>query len=259
MADQAFPISGRRALADGGMKAPARAYYAIGDVHGMAERLLQLHQAIRDDIAASGGPPATIVHLGDYIDRGPDSRGVIAAIIALETETAPSRGRYTIVNLRGNHEQMMLDALGRANPTARRLWTANGGDTTIESYRRARSERQSLIDLAHLRWLRRLPTAYRAPDQNLVFVHAGIDPELFPHCAEHVRMWTRSARFFDVAHWPDREALRSLIVVHGHTPTNDFSPDVTAQRINVDTGAVFGGPLTCVVLRPGDRPRFLYA
>ncbi len=236
----------------------SRVYYAIGDIHGMAERLVAMHDVIRSDIATLGNPPATIVHLGDYIDRGPDSRGVIAAVMALEAEVAPSAGRYAVVALRGNHEQMMLDAVGRANPTARRLWTANGGETALDSYRRVQTSDKTLVDPSHLRWMRRRPLIHRVRERKLVFVHAGIDPEAFPECQEQVYLWTRSARFFNTDGWPDRPELQGLTVVHGHTPTNDFAPEIAPRRINVDTGAVFGGPLTCVALAPDVPPRFLY-
>jgi serine/threonine protein phosphatase 1 len=72
-------------------------------------------------------------------------------------------------------------------------------------------------------------------------------------------MWTRSRAFFDSNRWPDRDELYDLLVVHGHTPTFDFEPDQQERRINVDTGACFGGPLTAVVLPPDDPPRFLRA
>lgn len=240
-----------------------RVYYAIGDVHGLAARLRALHDMILADWAlVHDGARAVIVHLGDYIDRGPDSRGVITAIMALERE-ARRRGDFDVVALRGNHEQMMIDAIGRADGAARRLWTMNGGDVTLESYRRAHARRRTLVDPSHLRWVRRRPMIHAAPEDGLVFVHAGIDPGAYPACADGVRLWTRAAAFLDTAGWPPRPELEGVTVVHGHTPTADFCPDVEPsdrpQRINVDTGAVFGGPLTCVALAPDRPPRFLQA
>ena len=70
---------------------------------------------------------------------------------------------------------------------------------------------------------------------------------------------TRSRAFFNTDAWPDRDELYDILVVHGHTPTDDFEPDQQDQRINVDTGACFGGPLTAAVLAPGEHPRFLRA
>ena len=72
-------------------------------------------------------------------------------------------------------------------------------------------------------------------------------------------MWTRSEKFFKSERWPDRAELKDIIVVHGHTPTRDFEPDQQRRRINVDTGACYGGPLTSVVLAPDQTPRFLRA
>ncbi len=235
----------------------ARVYYAIGDVHGLAQRLRALHEAILLDWATlHDALDAVVVHLGDYIDRGPDSRGVIATIMALEAE-ARGRSDLHVISLRGNHEQMMIDAVGRANAAARRLWTINGGDVAIASYRRARPQERTLVDPSHLRWVRRLPVMHQDPERGLVFVHAGIDPETFPGCEDAVRLWTRAGDFFNSGAWPDRPELRGVTVVHGHTPTADFAPDVQPQRINIDTGAVFGGPLTCVALAPDAPPRFL--
>ncbi len=245
------------------MTAPARdracVYYAIGDVHGLAARLRALHDAILQDwVLHHDACDAVIVHLGDYIDRGPDSRGVIAAIMALEAE-ADARADLAVVSLRGNHEQMMIDAVGRANAAARRLWTINGGDVAIDSYRRAHPGGRTLVDPSHLRWVRRRPVMHHDPARGLVFVHAGIDPETYPECPDAVRLWTRASDFFDTAAWPDRPELEGVTVVHGHTPTADFMPEVSPRRINIDTGAVFGGPLTCVALAPEDGPRFLQA
>jgi serine/threonine protein phosphatase 1 len=95
--------------------------------------------------------------------------------------------------------------------------------------------------------------------RKLVFVHAGIEPAEFPDCLDEIRLWTRSDRFFVDANWPDREVLQGLTVVHGHTPTDDSKPEITFRRINVDTGACFGGPLTAVMLKDGDAPTFLRA
>jgi serine/threonine protein phosphatase 1 len=99
----------------------------------------------------------------------------------------------------------------------------------------------------------------RDEQRKLVFVHGGIDPKMFPNCSDEIRMWTRSEKFFRSARWPDRHELKNILVVHGHTPTDDFEPDLQPRRINIDTGACFGGPLTSVVLAPGEPPRFLRA
>lgn len=231
-----------------------RVYYAIGDVHGEAEKLERLLETIGGD-AERLGAPSTIVFLGDLIDRGPDSRAVVAR--ALEAEAA---GEAIVV--KGNHEELMIHAYERDETMGLYHWATNGGDDTIRSYQRvngAHDHWRDAIDLDHVKWMRGLPTIVRDEARGLVFVHAGIDPVRFPDCPDGVRIWTRSHKFFDPGRWPDRPELKGLLVVHGHTPTQDRKPHVNPRRINVDTGACFGGPLTCAVLAPGEAPRFLRA
>lgn len=234
-----------------------RRHYAIGDVHGEAEKLARLHEAVAADIAREGGA-ALIVHLGDLIDRGEDSRGVVARVMALES--APPAGAEARCVL-GNHELMMLEARSRGQSEDYYYhWLSQGGGDTMRSYIAANGEKpdwRDSIDGAHWQWLSSLPNILR--EDSTVFVHAGIDPRSFPDCKAEVRLWTRSRHFFESENWPARKELEDIIVLHGHTPTEDFRPEVERRRINVDTGAVFGGPLTCVVLEPGARPRFLYA
>lgn len=237
------------------------AYYAIGDVHGESERLVVLHDAILRDIAARGWD-AEIIHLGDYVDRGPDSRGAIEAITALQ-----ARAAVPVRALKGNHEQMMLDAYDRTDGDADMQWMMNGGVLALMSYGWDEQERdwRALVDKRHIAWLRALPTLHCDEARKIAFVHAGIDPKTFPACDEQIRIWTRSHKFFDPGRWPERPELDGWMIVHGHTPTNDFEPQVVGwsqnqiRRINIDTGAVFGGPLTCVVLAPNAPPRFLQA
>lgn len=231
-------------------------YYAIGDVHGEAERLALLHDFIADDIARLGAP-ASIIHLGDLIDRGPDSRGAIARAMAIETH--PPTGARACAIL-GNHEEMMLNARASDAPDDLAHWCGNGGLETVNAYERvngAFADWRDAVDAAHWNWLSGLPTMLRDEDRKFAFVHGGIDPQTFPDCDPEIHLWTRSAKFTDHARWPQRDALVGLLVVHGHTPTDDFEPIAEAHRINVDTGAVFGGPLTCVVLAPDEKPRFL--
>ena len=226
--------------------------YAIGDVHGEAERLEALHGLIQDRLdRAHPETTATIVHIGDYIDRGPDSCGVIDAIVRLQTSS-----RHKVIALKGNHEDMLLNAY--ETQPARRLWWINGGKETLESYQRRGFEG---VSEAHRDWIRALPTIYVANDHKLIFVHAGVDPDAYPNCSENVRLWTRSKAFFESATWCN-PALEGWRVVHGHTPTKAGYPETDgdpAQRINIDTGAVFGGRLTAAEF-VGDAPvKFLYA
>jgi serine/threonine protein phosphatase 1 len=227
-------------------------YYAIGDVHGEAEKLDLLLHSIRED-ALNRKVAHKLVLLGDLIDRGPDSRRVVDRAMHLaRTEDA--------VVLRGNHEEMLLNAFDSHSMSAYITWSLNGGDGALASYQRANGEHsdwRESIDREHIKWLRSLPVQFR--DGRLVFVHAGIDPWRFPQCTDEVKIWTRSRSFFDSEGWPERQELSDILVVHGHTPTDDLAPDVERRRINIDTGACFGGPLTCVVLGPSEAPRFLSA
>ena len=234
-------------------------YFAIGDVHGEAEKLRQLHGAILDRIAFEGRA-AKIVHLGDYVDRGPDSRGVIDQVMALEArfESDPA---VEVVSLMGNHEQMMLDAYDVSEATEAGMWWSQGGAETADSYADGSGNGQTwreTVPKEHISWMRRLPGMLHDKERRLVFVHAGIEPAQFPEEEQSTYLWTRSDRFFMQWQWPDRKELKGLMVVHGHTPKS-FDPEIYPHRINVDTGAVFGGPLTAVMLKDGARPEFLRA
>jgi serine/threonine protein phosphatase 1 len=229
-------------------------YYAIGDVHGELEKLDDLLRFIRED-AVRRQTPQKIVFLGDMVDRGPNSHGVVARIMAL-TQSGEA------LALKGNHEELMLNAYHNRESVGIYWWAENGGDETITSYMLANGaadDFRDAIDAAHIVWMKSLPTMIRDEERGLVFVHGGIDPKTFPLCSDEIRMWTRAQRFFDPGRWPKRDELEGVLVVHGHTPTHDFKPHNNPRRINVDTGACFGGPLTAAVLAPGEAPRFLRA
>lgn len=225
--------------------------YAIGDIHGEADRLRRLHQLIKERHAFEWPDhKAKVIHLGDYVDRGPDSHGVIEAIIEEQDEDTAQ-----IINLRGNHEQMMLNA---CLSSAWETWLANGGQDTMRSYKDAGLD---AVSEKHLHWLQSLPHIYIETEQKLIFVHAGIDPEIFPNERDDIYMWTRSEAFFNTESW-DNPALDGWTVVHGHTPTSDFFPEETGRstrRINIDTGAVFGGRLCAAIFEPDVSVRYIYA
>ncbi|MCQ4159614.1 serine/threonine protein phosphatase [Roseomonas sp. GC11] len=216
--------------------------YAIGDVHGCAGRLAALHARIARDWQARPAPRCAVVHLGDYVDRGPDS----AAVLDLLLGPGPVPGAEAIP-LRGNHEAMMLAAL-TAGPgsSAEEHWLWNGGDATLASY--GAQDAGFAPPPAHLALLRGLPLSWEMGDY--LFVHAGIDPRrpLAAQGAQEV-LWIREP----FLSWP-RPFPR--VVVHGHTPCR--APELRPNRIGIDTGAVAGGPLTCLVLE-ADRLRFLAA
>jgi serine/threonine protein phosphatase 1 len=229
-------------------------YFAIGDIHGEADKLRALHAAILDRIAFEKSP-AVIVHLGDYLDRGPDSKGVIEQILALEAvfEGSPS---IQVVSLLGNHEDMMLDALVSEDGER---WAGGHGHATVVSYfgspDPSGKDWRNTVPKEHIAWMRNLPTIWRAGPY--VFVHAGIDPATFPGDDASVHIWTRSIHFTETERWPRRKELEGITVIHGHMARDE--PEIVPQRINVDTGACYGGPLTAVVLKPGEEPSFLMA
>lgn len=243
--------------------APDTVFYAIGDVHGLASRLESLHEQILDHHRSHyQGRTLTIVHLGDYVDRGGDSRGVIDIIRALE-HSAFGRQDFNVLSLRGNHEQMMLDALA-GDPSSLDVWLNNGGRATLRSYTRPGLDVDDVMyrfPHAHRAWLEALPVIIHDAGRKIVFVHAGVNPLTFPDCEPNHYMWTRSARFFDPSRWVENSAMDGYTVVHGHTPTPDFHPECVGggRRINVDTGAVYGGKLTAVVLADQKTPEFLTA
>ncbi len=233
-------------------------YYAIGDIHGEAEKLTRLHSRIRRKHRVDfPGQTLKFVHLGDFIDRGPDSCNVVDKLIKLERDHEPNT-----INLKGNHEAMMLDAYQKRasdsyphDSKAYDFWLRNGGDKTIESYVKAGLREPPLN---HLAWMSRLNSYYWDRAANLIFVHAGIDPVHFPNDGENRHLWTRSQKFFETKTWP-KDRLKGITVIHGHTPTKSGLPDIDGdfRRINIDTGACYGGYLTAVVLAPNEPPRFI--
>lgn len=220
--------------------------YAIGDVHGHLDAL----QAAHDRIRADGGAAARVVHLGDLVDRGPDSRGVIRYLI--EGQAA---GRDWPVVL-GNHDRMLLRFLtdpqwidpGLSQPMHWLDHPGLGAAATLDSYGvaagqgLAETHRRMLaaVPRAHLFWLGRLPPWYLHP--LALFVHAGVRPGVdLRDQTQDDCVWIR--RPFLVS-----RADHGPLVVHGHTPVD--APAHYGNRLNIDTGAAYGGPLTAVVIEP---------
>lgn len=224
---------------------PGRRIYAIGDVHGLAGRLETMHATIADDLARRPPRSALILHIGDYIDRGPESASVLARLASgipiPNTET---------VSLLGNHEWMALRALLDGDKEAVQLWLANGAAATLRSWRIDPSTPSGkwleAVPAEQLRWLKELRLSYR--DDDYLFVHAGVRPgiALAEQAAEDL-VWIREP-FLSYG------GRFGAVVVHGHTPGE--LPVVQANRIGIDTGAVYGGPLTAAVLEE-DRLGFL--
>ena len=201
--------------------------YAVGDIHGCFDKLQALLARCRAD---AGGNDATFVFLGDMIDRGPDSRAVVEYLMDFEARQ-PDR----VVCLCGNHEDMALNAID--DPGEIDQWVGiNGGHAALRSYGvTAPAE----LPRDHVAWLRARPTHH--DDGRRFFVHAGIDPaQPLDRQKRFDMLWMREPFLSD-----PRDHGR--FIVHGHTPLRSGRPDLRANRVNVDTAAVLGGPLTAAV------------
>ncbi len=221
--------------------------YAIGDIHGHLDALKRLHDRIATDMAVHGAAP--IVHVGDLVDRGPDSAGVVDYLRA-----GIAAGENWVV-LKGNHDRMFagfVNDIKHHDDGLRRdlswLHPRLGGAETLASYgvRRAgdrpiapvHAEAVAAVPASHLGFIDALPTSFRQ-DQT-IFVHAGIRPGIpLDQQAETDLVWIRNEFLLDPV---DHGAL----VVHGHTAID--APTHYGNRLNIDSGAAYGGPLSAVVI-----------
>jgi serine/threonine protein phosphatase 1 len=226
--------------------------YCIGDIHGRHDLLIQLLSLIRQDSAGFSGR-VIMIYLGDFIDRGPQSREVIEELM----RNAQPNIEY--VYLRGNHEQTMLDFLH--NDTIGLAWFTYGGQATLASYnavgdKEMPSQREDFIAIqrqllkklphAHYQFLKNTSFSYSIG--SYFFVHAGIDPDCpLSRQKSDDLLWIRgeftgSTKSFE------------KIIVHGHTITDE--PELLPNRIGIDTGAYASGILTCLVLQ-ADQQRLI--
>jgi serine/threonine protein phosphatase 1 len=222
-------------------------FYAIGDIHGQLSMLEAAHARIARDREETGDGSAPVVHLGDLVDRGPDSRGVIDFLIEEIAGGAPW------IVLRGNHDTMLLDLLTGAVETAESyLGPRIGGIETLASYgvrmgtfrsRRAILEdAKAAVPESHRRFLAGLPLLHAGSD--VLFVHAGIRPGVPITLQDEADLlWIREEFLIDPRdHGP--------LIVHGHTPVE--VPEHRGNRVNLDTGAGFGRRLTAAVFEGRD-------
>ena len=221
-----------------------RRVYAVGDVHGQLEKLRALHAAIAADLASRPVAAPSLVHLGDYLDWGPDSAGVVTLLAS-----GPPIAGVPTVNLAGDHEQMLLDALDGDAPAATD-WLHSGGDAALASWgvdpTTPRGEWADRLPPAHLAFLRGLAQRHRAG--GYLFVHAGLRPGV--KIADQSRQDMQSIR----EPFLSTERDFGVVIVHGHTVA--ATPVVRFNRVGVDTGAGLGGKLSCVVLED-DRIGFI--
>ncbi|ARA93953.1 MAG: serine/threonine protein phosphatase [Bacteroidetes bacterium] len=190
---------------------------AIGDIHGCArtlDRLLERLAPSADD---------HLVFVGDYIDRGPDSNGVISRLLAL-------RDQVRCTFLRGNHEALMLGYLDQGEYD---LWHVNGGAATLDSYVTDSAHRHVDIPTAHLDFIR--STALYADTPDFFFVHAGLKPHL--SIAENLARYDEDVFLWERGHLQARELAWEKCVVCGHTPQPE--PINRERLIAIDTGCVY--------------------
>jgi len=225
--------------------------YAIGDVHGRADLLERLRTVIVEDAKWRPIARKVVVYLGDYVDRGPDSRGVIDMLVR---EKLPG---FESVFLKGNHEDSLLQFL--TDPGITPAWMAYGGEATLYSYGMRPPDSRRVEDVLaaqktfiqalppeHLAFLKALKLVHMEGDY--AFVHAGFRegvPIEFQDPQD--MMWIRDEFLFSDADF-------GKVAVHGHTITE--RPDIRPNRIGIDTGAFATGTLTCLVLEGTER-RFL--
>ena len=226
--------------------------YVIGDIHGCLDLLLRLHAKIIEDARQGPAGERRIIYLGDYIDRGPSSRGVLDLLTA-----SPPVG-LSATHLLGNHEAMLLQFLEDSSVGPE--WLTYGGLATLMSYGatlncRGSAEEKLLaaqralretFPTAHKEFLLGLPTHTSLGDY--FFAHAGVRPGIpLGRQEDSDLIWIRQE-------FLSSREFHGKIVVHGHSYKTE--PEILSNRIGIDTGAYATGRLTCVVLE-GQGMRFL--
>lgn len=199
--------------------------FAVGDIHGCLDKLISLMGIIDIDLKKD-----TLLFIGDYIDRGTQSKEVVDYLINL------ARRHSRVIFLKGNHESMLEHYL---NGTAKFDFLVNGGQATLDSYLKDHSNtEQSLIPTAHLDFFDNL-RLYHETEQ-YIFVHAGLKPNVpLEEQSEWDMLWIRDEFIYSDFDFGKR-------VIFGHTPFRE--PLILGNKIGIDTGAVYGNMLSCVEL-----------
>jgi len=223
--------------------------YAIGDIHGRADLLRRIHRLIDEDTGRTPVTRTVVIYLGDYIDRGMESREVIDLML-----DGPPSG-FERIHLKGNHDECLARFL--VDPEIGELWLSHGGDNTLRSYgvipprsllssveiRRAQQELRQALPPRHVAFFRGLKPAHVEGDY--FFVHAGIRPGVsLAYQTEEDMLWIGKE-------FLNSDLDHGKVIVHGHSIA--ATPDVRRNRIGVDTGAYATGKLTCLVLQGTTR------
>lgn len=224
--------------------------YAIGDIHGHLSLLQNAHDLIARDRVAHGSAEAPIIHIGDLVDRGPDSAGVVRYL----REGVAFGENWQV--LMGNHDRLLLNFIRQPDwhdPGLRKgldyLHPGIGGRTTLQSYgvdarafddlATARSEARQRVPQVDLDFIASRPRMIDTGAQ--LFVHAGIRPGVpMDQQSEDDLLWIRDPFLLD-------QRTHGPLVVHGHTALG--SARHYRNRLNIDSSAAYGGPLTAVVLQ----------
>lgn len=215
--------------------------YVIADLHG---RFDLLQAALSNIVQHAGARPFKIVTLGDYVDRGPQSREVIAGLMSAQAAGT------NLICLKGNHEYIMQRALtwtwlaSASRTRCLSWWKHNGGDFTLASY-------GNKVPPDHLRWIKKLPTLH--VDKYRIFVHAGVDANKpLDEQTDEFLLWHRYPEGVDIGHGKRH-------VVHGHTP-HRHGPENLSRRTNLDTLAWQTGRLVIAVFDdaiPGPADQYI--
>ncbi|MFD1199822.1 metallophosphoesterase [Brucella gallinifaecis] len=224
--------------------------YAIGDIHGRLDLLQDMHGLIRADIDHHPTHDWRIIHLGDYIDRGPDSNGVLEFLIQASTNDP------RIISLIGNHDDGLLRYLATGDTNG--IFALHGGSDTARSYgvdvdyadpasaKAAYSKLLHAIPQTHVDYIRSMPSSISFGD--FFFCHAGVNPTIPLDAQDRDElMWIRTS----FLKWADP---LQKVIIHGHTPQTIV--DVHPNRVNLDTYAWKNGKLSAIVIN-GQEKRFL--
>ncbi|MCF6305271.1 MAG: metallophosphoesterase [Rhodobacteraceae bacterium] len=220
--------------------------YAIGDIHGCLDQLVEMQERIATDLQTNPHEKPLVIYLGDYMDRGPQNRAVLENLIAAKTADLPTRF------LLGNHDKfvsLFLDDPGSMHGRSLHwLHPGTGGDKTLESYGVLNAVEQNAETARDL-------FAAAIPDEHRLFLNEcehsiHIGGYFFAHAGVRPDVALEDQAFYDLI-WIREPFLSSdqdfgAIVVHGHSPVKKVQN--LGNRIAVDTAAVFGGELSCVIL-----------